>query len=73
MDPIIGVSVDNAEVKAGLLHHHYPCLASMTKLYEFNLDMLLHESGNIIKENIKQQVNSYKTIRNISPGKRSTG
>jgi hypothetical protein len=70
---LIGVSVDNTEEKAGLLHHHFPCLASMTKLVEFNHDTLMHESGNIIKENVEQQVKSYKTIRYISPGKRSSG
>ncbi|MCK4489336.1 MAG: hypothetical protein KAU23_03700, partial [Anaerolineales bacterium] len=26
---LIGLSADEAEEKAGLLHHHYPCLASM--------------------------------------------
>lgn len=71
VEGLIGVSVDDAEEKAGLLHHHYPCLASMTKLIEFNHDTLMHESGNIIKENINHQVRSYKTSRYISPGKRS--
>ena len=69
---LIGVSVDDAVEKSGLLHHHYPCLASMTKLIEFNHDTLMHESGNIIKENVKHQVSRYKTIRYISPGKRSS-
>jgi hypothetical protein len=26
---LVGVSVDRAEIEAGLLHHHYPCQASM--------------------------------------------
>ncbi len=26
---LVGVSVEDAEEKAGMLHHHYPCLASM--------------------------------------------
>jgi hypothetical protein len=68
---IIGLSVDDVEEKAGLLHHHYPCLASMTKLVDFNYDTLMHESGNIIKDNINRQVKPIKSTRYISPGKRS--
>ena len=43
----------------------------MTKLIEFNHDTLMHESGNVIKENINHQVKPYKKSRYISPGKRS--
>lgn len=68
---IIGLSADEVEEKAGLLHHHFPCLASMTKLNDFNHDTLMHESGNLLKENIRQQVKPYKTTRFISPGTRS--
>jgi hypothetical protein len=68
---ITGLSVDEVEEKAGLLHHHYPCLASMTKLNDFNHDTLMHESGNVLKENINQQVKAYKQIRYIVPGKKS--
>ena len=39
---LIGLSVDEAEEKVGLLHHHYPCLASMTKLPHFDHDTLMH-------------------------------
>jgi hypothetical protein len=68
---LVGLSADEVEEKAGLLHHHYPCLASMTKLNDFNHDTLMHESGNLLKDNIYQQVKPYKTTRFISPGKRS--
>ena len=68
---IIGLSVDEVEEKAGLLHHHYPCLASMVKLPDFNQDTLMHESGNLLKENIAAQIKPYKTTKYISPGKRS--
>jgi hypothetical protein len=68
---IVGLSTDEVEEKAGLLHHHYPCLASMIKLNDFNHDTLMHESGNVLKDNISQQVKPYKTTRFISPGKRS--
>ncbi|HBX71246.1 MAG TPA: hypothetical protein DEH25_18185 [Chloroflexi bacterium] len=68
---IVGLSADEVEEKAGLLHHHYPCLASMTKLNDFNHDTLMHESGNLLKDNIHQQVKPYKTTRFIVPGKKS--
>ena len=68
---ILGLNVDEVEEKSGLLHHHYPCLASMTKLNDFNHDTLMHESGNIVKDNIYQQVKPYKTTRFITPGNRS--
>ena len=71
-DGIQGLHVDDVEEKAGLLHHHYPCLASMSKLPDFNHDTLMHESGNVIKDNINKQVYQYKTTRYITPGFRSS-
>lgn len=71
-DGIIGLSVDEVEEKAGLLHHHFPCLASMTKLNDFNHDTLMHESGHLIVNNISDQIKPYKETKYFSPGKRST-
>lgn len=68
---LIGISADEAEEKAGLLHHHYPCLASMGKDPDFNMDTLMHASGNVIKDDVGAQVKPYKRIRYISPGNRS--
>ena len=65
---IIGMHVDEAEEKAGLLHHHYPCLASMTKLVDFNHDTLMHESGHLLLENINQQIKPFKNVRYLKPG-----
>lgn len=67
---ILGISADEVEEKAGLLHHHFPCLASMTKLVDFNHDTLMHESGNLLKDNIGGQVKPYKQTRYVTPGKR---
>jgi len=67
---LLGVPVDDAEHLAGLLHHHYPCLAGMVKDSDFN-DTLMHVSGNIMKEQVGKQVGSYKEVRYIVPGKRS--
>lgn len=69
---IIGLSVDEVEEKAGLLHHHFPCLASMVKLDDFNHDTLMHESGHLIVANISKQIKPYKNTKYISPGKRSS-
>jgi hypothetical protein len=68
---LVGLSVDDAEEQAGLLHHHYPCLASMVKLPEFNQDTLMHASGNLLKDDVGAQVKPFKDTRYISPGKRS--
>jgi hypothetical protein len=67
---LVGVSANDAEQEAGLLHHHYPCLAGMLKDRDFN-DTLMHVSGNIMKEQIGGQVKPYKEVVYITPGKRS--
>ncbi len=67
---LIGVSVDDAEYEAGMAHHHYPCLASMGIDIDFG-DTLMHISGNIMKDNVAEQVKPYKKIQYLSPGFRS--
>jgi len=67
---LTGVSADDAEEKAGLLHHHYPCLASMGVDSDYG-DTLMHVSGNLLKKNVGQQVKPFKRIQYIVPGKRS--
>jgi len=67
---LVGVSADDAEQEAGLLHHHYPCLASMGKDTDYS-DTLMHISGNILKDNVGAQVKPFKHIRYITPGKRT--
>ncbi len=63
---LVGVPADEAERLAGLLHHHYPCLASMGIDDDFN-DTIMHVSGNILKEEIKEEVSAYRTVRYIRP------
>ncbi|MBN1814391.1 MAG: hypothetical protein JXA14_21305 [Anaerolineae bacterium] len=67
---LVGISADDAEEKAGLLHHHYPCLAGMVKDPDFS-DTLMHVSGNILKDGVGEQVKPYKEIAYITPGRRS--
>jgi hypothetical protein len=65
---LVGLSVNDAEEKAGLLHHHYPCLASMVKLPHFDHDTLMHVSGQVLKNNVGDQVKPYKKVRSFKPG-----
>ena len=67
---LIGVSADEAEFEAGMAHHHFPCLASMGIDVDFS-DTLLHISGNIMKDNVDEQVKPYKHIQYIAPGIRA--
>lgn len=67
---LIGVSADEAEEKAGLLHHHYPCMAAMGIDDDYG-DTLMHISGNILKENVGEQVKSLKQIQVFRPDGRS--
>jgi hypothetical protein len=69
---LIGVSAADAEHQAGLLHHHFPCLAGMVKDPDFN-DTLMHVSGHIMKEQVGEQVQEFKEEVFIVPGKISAG
>lgn len=67
---LVGMSADEAEEKAGLLHHHFPCLASMGVDPDYG-DTLMHISGNFIKDDVGEQVKPFKRVRYIAPGERS--
>jgi hypothetical protein len=66
---LVGVSADAAEQEAGMLHHHYPCLASMGQDPDFG-DTLMHVSGHILQDQVGEQVRLYKQERYIVPGER---
>jgi hypothetical protein len=68
---LVGCSADEAEEKAGLSHHHYPCLASMQKLADFNMDTLMHVSGQVLKDNVGRQVKPFRQVNYLRPGARS--
>ena len=63
---LIGVSAEDAEREAGLLHHHYPCLASMGIDAAYG-DTLMHVSGNLLKSNVSAQVKPFKETRYVVP------
>jgi hypothetical protein len=54
---IIGLPTSEVLDKAGLLHKHYPCLTTMTKLDDFDHQTLMHESGDQLTGNIALQLN----------------
>jgi hypothetical protein len=66
-EKLVGVSADEAEEKAGLFHHHFPCLASMVKEKDFNMDTLMHASGAVLKDNVGKQVKPYKQVNYLRP------
>jgi hypothetical protein len=55
---LIGTAVDESVDEAGMLHHHYPCLASMNKDQDY-LDTLMHVSGNILQDVLKDEVRGH--------------
>lgn len=67
---LIGVTVEQAEYETGMAHHHFPCLASMGIDIDYG-DTLLHISGNIMKDNLGEQVKPFKQIQYLTPGFRS--
>jgi len=64
---LTGVLADEAEEQAGMLHHHYPCLAAMGVISDYD-DTLMHVSGNILRDAVGEQVKQYKQVQYIAPG-----
>jgi len=67
---LVGVGPDDAAAAAGLLHHHYPCLAAMGIDPDFG-DTLMHVSGNILKDEVAEQVRPYVRAAYMTPYQRS--
>jgi len=63
---LVGVAADDAVFQAGMLHHHYPCLAAMGIDDDF-ADTLMHVSGNIAKEAVKEQVRPFLKVQYFTP------
>ena len=60
----------SAEQEAGMLHHHFPCLASMGIDSDYG-DTLMHVSGNILRDEVGEQVRPFKQIAYLRPGTKS--
>jgi hypothetical protein len=67
---LVSVLADDAEQETGLLHHHYPCLASMGVDTDYG-DTLMHVSGNLLKNNVGAQIKPFKHVQYIVLGTRS--
>ena len=63
---IVGTKVDDAEFQAGMLHHHYPCLASMGIDPDYS-DTLLHISGNTFRDAFADAIKPYKEVLYFRP------
>lgn len=63
---LVGLSVDSAEFETGMLHHHYPCLASMGIDDDF-ADTIMHVSGHIMQDELTQQIAPYVTVLYFTP------
>jgi hypothetical protein len=65
-EKMTGIPLTNALEQAGLLHHHYPCQASMgiDPLYG---DTLMHVSGNIMKDAVKDALGDDLPVSYIRP------
>jgi hypothetical protein len=50
-----GTHVDAAIERTGMLHHHFPCLASMNQDLDYN-DTLMHVSGHILQDSVKSEI-----------------
>jgi hypothetical protein len=63
---LVGVHVNDAEQEAGMLHHHYPCLAAMGIDPDFD-DTLMHVSGNILRDAVAAEVRPFKEVQFFVP------
>ena len=63
---LVGASVEEAEEKAGLLHHHYPCMAAMGVDNDYH-DTLMHVSGHITRERVKEEIKPFLRVAYITP------
>ncbi len=55
---LVGRFASEAEYEAGMLHHHYPCLAGMTQDADYQ-DTLMHVSGHILREAVNEQIQEH--------------
>lgn len=54
-DHLVGAWFREAAEQAGLLHHQFPCLATMAMDREFE-DTLMHRAGNMLKQTVQQSI-----------------
>ena len=57
---LIGLPVDEAVEATGMLHHHFPCLASMNQDPDYH-DTLMHVSGDYFRDAVKEVIRPHLT------------
>jgi hypothetical protein len=57
---LIGLPVDQAVEATGMLHHHFPCLASMNQDADYH-DTLMHVSGDYFRDAVKDEIRPFLT------------
>lgn len=57
---LLGTPVDDATEKAGMLHHHFPCLASMSQDPDYH-DTLMHVSGHLVRDAVHRELEEHLT------------
>ncbi len=57
-EELVGLPAADAPEAAALMHHHYPCLASMNIDRDYQ-DTLMHVSGNIVKKAFRQALGEH--------------
>jgi hypothetical protein len=60
------VPVKDVEFAAGMLHHHYPCLAAMGIDPDYS-DTLMHVSGNLTVDAMAEAVKSFRQVAYLKP------
>lgn len=63
---LVGTPVEDALEEAGMLHHHFPCLASMNKDADY-FDTLMHVSGNLLKDALKDELGAHLATLYVRP------
>jgi hypothetical protein len=74
-EKLVGVSVEDAVPRAGLVSHQYPCLASMEKEYideRLPRDTLMHVSGYLVNEEVEKEIRPFKkSPQYFTPGEKA--
>ncbi len=69
-EKLTGAALENALEAGGLHHHHYPCQASMGIDPQYG-DTLMHISGNIMKDALKEALEPHLHRRYLRPSGKS--
>lgn len=64
---LLQVPVQDVEFGAGMLHHHYPCLAAMGIDPDYS-DTLMHVSGNLTVDAVVEAVKPHRQTAYLKPG-----